>query len=142
MRRNMQACSVEFMWHLGSPPLRQPWELGLTWVRIYQNDKPYRSKQTKHKIPTHGLRRVNKLYATGRGFASPLGCVSHRNLLTVKTLEINMNTLTLDEVWDLAELACTHAYRNDEDPEYFDKFTALHEKLVAMAMAMRTKSGE
>lgn len=53
-----------------------------------------------------------------------------------------MNTLTQDELWDLAELASTHAYRNDEDPEYFDKFEALHKKLVAMAIALRTKTGE
>ncbi len=50
-----------------------------------------------------------------------------------------MNTLTLDELWDLAEIAWAHADRNDEDPEYFDKFEALHKKLVAMAMAMRDK---
>ncbi len=52
-----------------------------------------------------------------------------------------MNTLTLDELWDLAELAWAHADRNDEDPEYFDKFEALHKKLVVMAMAMRDKEG-
>jgi len=52
-----------------------------------------------------------------------------------------MNTLTQDDLWDLSELAWAHADRNDEDPEYFDKFEALHKKLTAMAMAMRDKEG-
>jgi hypothetical protein len=63
-------------------------------------------------------------------------------LLTLELLEIIMESLTLDELWDLCELAWAHADRNDEDPEYFDKFEALHKKLAAMAMAMRDKKGE
>ncbi len=50
-----------------------------------------------------------------------------------------MNELTQNDLWDLSELAWAHADRNDEDPEYFDKFEALHKKLVVLAMAMRDK---
>jgi hypothetical protein len=49
--------------------------------------------------------------------------------------------LTQDDLWDLSELAWAHAEYNDEDPEYHDKFEALHKKLVAMATAMRDKKG-
>lgn len=40
--------------------------------------------------------------------------------------------LTIDELWDLAELACDHADRNDDDPEYCDKYTALYEKVLVI----------
>jgi hypothetical protein len=49
--------------------------------------------------------------------------------------------LTQDELCDLSELAWGYADRNDDDPEYFNKFEALHKKLVAMAIAMRDKEG-
>lgn len=52
-----------------------------------------------------------------------------------------MIKLTQDELWDLSELAWSQADRNDEDPEYYDKFEALHNKLTAMAIAMRDKEG-
>ena len=40
--------------------------------------------------------------------------------------------LTKDELWDLAELACAHAEYNDEDEEYYNKYKALYEKLLAI----------
>lgn len=52
-----------------------------------------------------------------------------------------MTKLTQDDLWDLSELAWAHAEYNDEDPEYHDKFEALHKKLVAMAIAIRDKEG-
>ena len=52
-----------------------------------------------------------------------------------------MTELTQDDLWDLSELAWAHAEYNDEDPEYHDKFEALHKKLTAMAIAIRDKEG-
>jgi len=52
-----------------------------------------------------------------------------------------MTKLTQDDLWDLSELAWAHAQYNDEDPEYYDKFEALHKKLTAMAIAIRDKEG-
>ncbi len=52
-----------------------------------------------------------------------------------------MTKLTQDELWDLSEIAWAHAQHNDEDPEYYDKFEALHKKLTAMAIAIRDKEG-
>ena len=47
--------------------------------------------------------------------------------------------ITQYDLWDLSELDWAHAEYNDEDPEYYDKFEALHNKLTAMAIAMRDK---
>jgi hypothetical protein len=70
-------------------PLRQPREHGLTRVRLYVNDKPYRSK--KPNQITHYSRhcRVNKLYSTGRGYCPLLGAYRIK-LLTLELLEKTM----------------------------------------------------
>lgn len=52
-----------------------------------------------------------------------------------------MIKLTQNDLWDLSELAWAQAQHNEEDPEYYDKFEALHNKLTAMAIAMRDKEG-
>ena len=52
-----------------------------------------------------------------------------------------MIKLTQDDLWDLSGLAWAHAQHNDDDPEYYDKFEALHNKLTAMATAMRYEEG-
>jgi hypothetical protein len=49
--------------------------------------------------------------------------------------------LTADDLWDLAELAWSHADRNDDDQEYYDRYMALHEKLLKAIELIKTNRG-
>lgn len=40
-----------------------------------------------------------------------------------------MTVLTNDDLWELAELAWSHADRNDDDDEYYQKYMTLFEKV-------------
>jgi len=124
------------MWHLGMLPLRQPRELGQALAWIYQNDKPYRSKQIQIKT-THGTSRVNntQVVCNWEGMLSPLGCVSHQTL-NLKTLGNYMRNLMLEEMTrpaidpEAQKLALKLILTEKVAPDYEELLTNL---LVAIA---------